>query len=27
MRPKDFTGTREIRQVQASLVRSDKLAR
>jgi hypothetical protein len=27
MRPKDFMGTREIRQVQASLVRSDKLAR
>jgi hypothetical protein len=27
MRPKEFMGTREIRQVQASLVRSDKLAR
>src|SRR6201997_2559515 len=27
MRPKDFMGTREIRQVQALLVRSDKLAR
>ena len=27
MRPKDCMGTREIRQVQASLVRSDKPAR
>jgi hypothetical protein len=27
MRPKDFMGAREIRQVQALLVRSDKLAR
>jgi hypothetical protein len=27
MRPKEVMGTREIRQVQASLVRSDKLAR
>jgi hypothetical protein len=27
MRPKEFMGTREIRQVQASLVRPDKLAR
>src|SRR5437867_10520602 len=27
MRPKEFMGTREIHQVQASLVRSDKLAR
>src|ERR1700757_3708624 len=27
MRPKDFMGTREIRQVQALLVRSDELAR
>jgi hypothetical protein len=27
MRPKDFMGTREIRQVQASLVGFDKLAR
>jgi hypothetical protein len=27
MRPKDFMGTREIRQVQASLVRSDKPTR
>jgi hypothetical protein len=27
MRPKDVMGTREIRQVQAWLVRSDKLAR
>jgi hypothetical protein len=27
MRSKDFMGTREIRQVQASLVRSNKLTR